>query len=630
MTPEEPGVSVNDPCVSISTGTLSPDQRVNYAFGMILGLDEFLQEQQYFLEKGRLHERALHGFGTVYGLHVSTARSHDVPADYTITVAPGMAIDQWGREVVVRSAQCARLGAWLGAQEQARPGTIAANMGVSGEFTVYVVASYAQCADDLVPLPGQPCSSSQTMTASRWRDAWNIDLRWKPPPMPAWDTDRRLARLLSSVQIVAGLDPALSSESEIICAILALPSDVSAGPDDLWPLVDWPPGSPPSSPSGPVRYRLPAETAADALDRIFTLWVTQVRQLLSPGLTQPAVDSDPAVLLASINFTLGPVTSPPGPDPAIAWCDVPDDHGRPYVLHTRLLQELRILAEWGTANPQELATLTNDVGGEGQLILTAWFHLDRPVALTEPIQVRSRSGTSGSFQPAAPPGPDGTVPEFSDVWILTPASDFPAIDRDQVAVSFAPESVRVGDPATTLADRVAQGLDLLDTTAAGDVVVFGTVQVPVTLPPPPPPPPPPLEFVTITPVTAKVPAEELMFELWFHVQPEWRVPQVVITELIPDVIALVEERTEQFSRAIAVEQQPPPISNVWRAAFGLKGLNVAGYLRFVFLATRIFVTVNGVERLPLADWMEKSGFRFLNWDPFHKTLTAYLRLAGPQ
>ncbi len=35
---EEPVVSVNDPCVSISTGTLSPDLRVNYAYGMVLGL----------------------------------------------------------------------------------------------------------------------------------------------------------------------------------------------------------------------------------------------------------------------------------------------------------------------------------------------------------------------------------------------------------------------------------------------------------------------------------------------------------------------------------------------------------------------------------------------------------------
>ena len=630
-------MSVNDPCVSISTGTLSPDLRVNYAFGMILGLDEFLQEQQYFLEKDYLHERAQHGFGTVYGLQVTTAPAAGGPADYTIAVAPGLAVDQWGREVVVRSAQCARLGAWLGAQEQAEPGTIAKNMGVSGEFTVYVVISYAQCADDLVPLPGQPCSSSsQTMAAARWRDAWNIDLRWAPPPMPAWDTDRRLARLLNSVEIVPGLDPALSGEADITQAILSLPADVSAGPGDLWPPGAWPPGSPLSSPPAPARYRLPAETAADALDRIFTVWVTQVRPLLSPVLTQPPDDSDPAVLLASITFTLGPVTSPPASDPAIATCGTPDDHGRPYVLHTRLLQELRILAEQETAAaPRDLATVTNDVDAGGRLILTAWFHLDQPVELTAPVQVRSRSGAQGSFLPSAPADPSGAAPQFSDVWVLTPQEDFPAVQNDQVAISFEPGSVLVGDTATTLKTALAQGLDLLGTTTAGDVVVFETVQVPAPVPPPPPPAPavPVREFVTITQVTATVAAEELVFELWFHVQPEWPAPRVIVGAIEAPAVELVDERTGQVGQGIAVAQQPSLNGNIWQATFGLRRLAVPGYLRFVFPATRIEVTAQGpelIQKLTLAQWMKQAGVTFLNWDPAKQTITAFLRLAGPQ
>lgn len=624
-------MSVNDPCVSISTGTLSPDLRVNYAYGMILGLGEFLQEQQYFLEKDHLHERAMHGSGTVYGLHVTTAPTPDVLGDFTIAVAPGMAIDQWGRKVVVRSAQCARLGAWLGGQEQASPGTIAANMGPSGEFTVYVVASYAQCADDLVPLPGQPCSSSaQTMAASRWRDAWNIDLRWSPPPMPAWDTDRRLARLLSSVQIVPGLDPALSSEDEVTAAVRALPSDVGAGPDDLWPLVGWPPGSPPSGPSGPVVYQLPAETAADALDRILTVWVTEVRPLLSPDLTQPADSSDPAVLLASITFTLGPVASPPSADPAIASCDQPDDHGRPYVLHTRLIQELRLLAESGAAaeKVQELATLTSDVDSQGQLILTAWFHLGQPVALTEPVQVTSRSGASGSFDPSVPVDPSGVAPQFSDVWTLTPTGDFPAIGHDQVAVSFAPAPVLVGDPATSLAQRIAQGLDLLDTTTHGEVVVYGTVD----LPPPPPPPvprPPTWEFVTVTLVSAK----PLAFEFWFHPRPEWTGPvaaQLIVSKMSPALVELIDERTGRSGQPTSLVHE---FGDVWQAAFEqeiIADLVVPSYLRFVFRLAGVGLAAEASpgEGIALEEWIVKAGITFLNWDPARATVTAYARLVG--
>ena len=59
------------------TGTLSPDLRVFYHYGMVLGLDEFLEEQTHNLGLDYHHERALHGYGTVYGLHVTTATPPD-------------------------------------------------------------------------------------------------------------------------------------------------------------------------------------------------------------------------------------------------------------------------------------------------------------------------------------------------------------------------------------------------------------------------------------------------------------------------------------------------------------------------------------------------------------------------
>ena len=117
-------MTMTETCVSLTTGTISPDQRVNYAYGMVLGVDEFLTEQQHRLEKGHLHERALHGYGTVYGLHVTAAAPDDAD-DVQVTVSTGMLIDQYGRETVITCAQCARLGAWLAAQEQASPGTVA-------------------------------------------------------------------------------------------------------------------------------------------------------------------------------------------------------------------------------------------------------------------------------------------------------------------------------------------------------------------------------------------------------------------------------------------------------------------------------------------------------------------------
>jgi hypothetical protein len=618
-------VSVNGPCVSISTGTLSPDLRVNYAYGMVLGLGEFLQEQRYLIEKDHLHERALHGFGTVYGLQVTTESVAD--ADYTVTVAPGMCIDQWGREVVVRTPQCARLGAWLAAQQQADPGSVTANLGPSGEHTVYVVASYADCPDDLVPLPGQPCSSAaQTKVASRLRDSWDIQLRWTRPAMPRWDTDRRLARLLSAVQIVAGLDPSQSSEADIISAVQALPDDVGAGPDDLWPLVDWPPTSPPSSPpSGPVVYRLPAETAADALDRIFTVWVTRVRPVLALDLTEPPDTSDPAILLASITFTLGPGGAATGATPPIASCDDPDDHGRPYVLHTRLIQELRALAGGGAATVvggRELATLTAAADPTGKLTLTAWFHLDAPVSLTAPVAVVTRSGASGTFAPTPVGGPGGGPPQFSDVWTLTAQNNVPAIDGDQVAVSFVPTSVLVGDASTTLAAPMGQGLDLVDTGPGGQVVVYATVRVPGAAPAQQAPPT--LEFVTITPLAPAT--EKLVCELWFHPQPQWPAPRAVITD-VKGAVAVFEEQTGQ---PVAVTTAVRALfDNVWQVELDLTKVVRNAYLRFVFQAPRVPVTVDG-KQMNLLVWMKSAGVTFLNRDPAKETITAYCRVAGAQ
>ena len=83
-------MTVSQPCVSLGTGTLSPDLRVFYQYGMVLGLDDFLQEQTHNLGLDYHHERALHGYGTVYGLHVTTTTPADALGDVTVTVEPGI------------------------------------------------------------------------------------------------------------------------------------------------------------------------------------------------------------------------------------------------------------------------------------------------------------------------------------------------------------------------------------------------------------------------------------------------------------------------------------------------------------------------------------------------------------
>src|SRR5262249_16520792 len=64
----EPDVDTAKPCTPV------PDlRRLNYFFGQMLGVDDFRSEQSYFREKHKLHNRCLHGYGTVCGLLVTPA-----------------------------------------------------------------------------------------------------------------------------------------------------------------------------------------------------------------------------------------------------------------------------------------------------------------------------------------------------------------------------------------------------------------------------------------------------------------------------------------------------------------------------------------------------------------------------
>lgn len=392
---------VTQRCVSLTTGTLSPDLRVNYAFGMVLGVDDFTQEQRYFLEKEHLHNRALHGFGTVFGLNVDLSTPSDRADDLLITVRPGMGIDQLGRAFVVRSDQCARLAAWLAAEERRDPGVIARRrQGLSGDMSVYVVARYAECTDALVPIPGQPCSSAeQTQAPSRIRDSFAIELRWEPPAMPVWEAVRDLADLMARVRVVRGLPAAHSDEEAILALVRAIgapalsPGGIgnrgaigSAALDRIEAIGN----------RGAIRaraaerlLRLPADGAREAIDRILTAWSTEVRPSLRlpPDLLDPATGADgtpaeAAVLLARIDFLptepfnaqrIG-VSYPQRTEGGTTTPTPADDEGRPYLLHTQLIQELLPLAGAGLETRAFAA-----LAARGPRTLRVWVHHGEPL-----------------------------------------------------------------------------------------------------------------------------------------------------------------------------------------------------------------------------------------------------------
>ncbi|MFL6107558.1 MAG: hypothetical protein ACJ716_05735 [Marmoricola sp.] len=645
-----------EPCVSLTTGTLGPDLRVNYAYGMVLGLDEFLQEQLHNLSKDYLHERALHGYGTLSGLHVQTAKVADAD-DYTVSVTTGIGVDQWGREIVIRCDQCLRLSAWLAAQEQAQPGIIAhhldggppvkptlrakpgikkvaagrdvrpvdeAPIGENGTLTVYVVAKYAECTDNLVPLPGQPCSSSdQTMVPSRIRDAWDVELVWERPKMPRWDSDRRLARLLGSVQVVAGLPEADSDEAAISTAVLGLADLADDGPADLDP----------AGPTAGGAWKLPAETAAAALDRIFTVWVTQVRPGLVPDLIDPEADSDPDILLSTITFT--PVSPFDPAAPRIASCEDPDDEGRPYLLATELIQELRWLSGGGDAPtppavvakpPISLVTMAASSDAAGLTTIDAWFHAGTGVRLPKTVPVTAEDGNTADFLTRAI-DPDGSG--FAEVWkLISPDAGIMAEDGLQVSVLFAATELLVGDAATTLANLEAPGAaPWLDQDATGDVTAYAEVQrTPLTVEQPPATEEPPqretVPFVTITNTYNS--DGQLSIELWFHIEPRRERDDAVA---VRPAIKLFDDTNGQ-ELGININGPAPYDENVWSVILedpAAAGREHPAYLRWLFLTEDFVIKSAQDGEISLADWIEKSDFRYLGEDRNDRLIVDFSR-----
>ena len=314
-------------CVPLSTGALSPDQRVNYQFGLVLGVDEFEQEDLYFRERDERASRTLHGYGTTVGLHVTAERPAVAPDDVEVKIAPGILVDQPGRPVVIPTAQCARVGAWLAAQERQAladeaPSPLAEHLSPSGDLTLYIVAEYSSCLDALVPLPGNPCGSDDEVTAaSRVRDAWQLGFRWEPPSMPHWDGARSLADLLLPIELHDG-SPPLSDEEALAEHIRAMAPGVPPPPVPL--------------PAPPV---LPRAGARAALDRLLTIWITEVRPRLAPDLIHP--EGEAAVLLSTL--TVVPAAPFDVDSPSIVAFQSPDDEGRPYLAPSQLIQELVLM-----------------------------------------------------------------------------------------------------------------------------------------------------------------------------------------------------------------------------------------------------------------------------------------------
>ena len=170
-------------------------ERLNYFYGQMLGVDDFCTEQKFFREKMKLHNRCLHGYGTVCGLRVlvlkQTSGCEPHPEKPWIYIEPGLALDAEGNELIVRECETSlKIDLWeaLSADDQQ---TIKKELGDDKDASyckpLYVCLHY--CAWPLgssQPVAVDSCSGALQKTYGKLRDGVRVSVSLKAP-----DPDKR-------------------------------------------------------------------------------------------------------------------------------------------------------------------------------------------------------------------------------------------------------------------------------------------------------------------------------------------------------------------------------------------------------------------------------------------------------
>jgi hypothetical protein len=286
---------------------LDPSKRVRYTAGLVLGVDEFTQEQTYHMARDRLLTRLLHGYGTVSGLKVTARPGAQGPE---VVVSAGAAVDPRGQIVCVRTAQCARLNAWL----QANADDVA-HAPIRSPLPVYVVLKYRECEADWIPVPGGPCRmQDDTRMPSRLLDAFELALTLRRPEQLEEDAIRQLGQLLASIEIDDSGGP-YSTDEDVVDAVRGVQDPVVS------------PGRP--------TLRFTTSTAAQGMRTLYRTWTTETRPSIVPasdgGCDSP---SEEWLQLARVDVALTADNQVDG-DPAV------DERERPILVPSRVLQEGR-------------------------------------------------------------------------------------------------------------------------------------------------------------------------------------------------------------------------------------------------------------------------------------------------
>lgn len=537
--------------ISTTKKPLDPTKRVKYTMGLVLGVDDFEQEQLYLMERDRLHHRALHGYGTINGLEVSI---RDDPGNPMVMVSPGMAVNPRGETICVPENQCAVINDWLTEHQQ----EVLEYLGSppSGDLlSLYVVLCYRECETDKVPIPGAPCRSrDDTMAPSRIADHFELSLKLGPPAQLEEEVVRAFGNLLRRIEITDGPYTYLTPE-QMQDLVRDLYKEIGSPPEFSPPVETSPPGS------GDKLYLHPDE-AAEILREGFRVWVTEVRpKILEKGRICGELPDEACVLLAQVDVNIEISEEILHVTPASPEILIIEDN-RPILLHTRLLQEWLLCRSMGTAASSGV-TQHSDLNGLDQDDHKIYLLANGTRALTGNWSTGNNKITNLAEATA-----NGDAVRFEQA---IKVGDAASGDLDE---NYPAPSV-IGLQKRPVADVAPNNNDVL--TWNGTLWTPGPIEVPdkIVLP-----------FVTIAPLG------ERQYELWFNIDAPGNIPQIAELSSAPNanqIIIYRETNTGTFRARISpnyIGIQPTTFRNVFNIALRQE----SRHMRFVFNLSNIYLT----------------------------------------
>jgi hypothetical protein len=348
----------NEVATALDTALFDATQHVNYAKGMVLGVDDFRQEFAYLSGRDQWLVRDAIGYGTASGLRVFF--ENDGTDGPRLRVTAGSAFVPSGQHVCVGADQCAIINRWLAKPANAAMvtrmltgGSPALSPPVSppvtaGTLSLFLTLCYQDCLTRPVPVPGEPCrSDDELMADSRVADDFRLELREHAPVQVEEDALRDFVRWLrANVQIGNVSPPQEGSDAAWLAALRPAAQawlDAAAMSPPLSPppsfstlgdyLVDLP----------PLNLTIRQDQVCDFLRVAFRFWVTELRPLWSASRCHRRMMQDQdCVLLARVEFEVAFVGGSPTGTWQIAGSPVTvlvDETTRPFLVHLRLLQE---------------------------------------------------------------------------------------------------------------------------------------------------------------------------------------------------------------------------------------------------------------------------------------------------